>query len=69
MRLIDADVLVDGFEDNYEFCEALNNTPTVPAVPLSVIEKIKARINKIDGWMMPDEALRIIDQCIKECDT
>ena len=28
-RLIDADVLADGFEDNYEFCEALNNTPTV----------------------------------------
>ena len=28
-RLIDADVLADSFEDNYEFCEALNNTPTV----------------------------------------
>ena len=28
-RLIDADTLVDGFEDNYEFCEALNATPTI----------------------------------------
>ena len=28
-RLIDADVLVDGMEDNYEFCEELNATPTV----------------------------------------
>ena len=28
-RLIDANVLADGFEDNYEFCGALNNTPTV----------------------------------------
>lgn len=28
-RLIDADVLADGFEDNYEFCEALNATPTL----------------------------------------
>ena len=28
-RLIDADVLTDGFEDNYEFCEAVNATPTV----------------------------------------
>ena len=28
-RLIDANTLVDGFEDNYEFCEALNATPTL----------------------------------------
>lgn len=28
-RLIDADTLVDGFEDNYEFCEAVNATPTI----------------------------------------
>lgn len=28
-RLIDADVLVDGFEDNYEFCEEVNATPTI----------------------------------------
>ena len=28
-RLIDADVLADGFEDNYEFCEAINATPTI----------------------------------------
>ena len=28
-RLIDADVLVDGMEDNYEFCEAVNSTPTI----------------------------------------
>lgn len=28
-RLIDADTLADGFEDNYEFCEALNATPTL----------------------------------------
>ncbi len=28
-RLIDADVLADGFEDNYEFCEEVNATPTV----------------------------------------
>lgn len=28
-RLIDANVLIDGFEDNYEFCEAVNATPTV----------------------------------------
>lgn len=28
-RLIDADVLVDGMEDNYEFCEAVNATPTI----------------------------------------
>lgn len=28
-RLIDADVLVDGFEDNYEFCEVVNATPTI----------------------------------------
>lgn len=28
-RLIDADVLVDGMEDDYEFCEALNATPTI----------------------------------------
>lgn len=29
VRLIDADTLVDGYEDNYEFCEALNATPTI----------------------------------------
>ena len=28
-RLIDADVLVSGFEDNYEFCEEVNATPTI----------------------------------------
>ena len=28
-RLIDTDVLVDGFEDNFEFCEVVNATPTV----------------------------------------
>lgn len=28
-RLIDADVLADGFEDNYEFCETINATPTI----------------------------------------
>lgn len=28
-RLIDADVLVDGMEDDYEFCEATNATPTI----------------------------------------
>ena len=28
-RLIDADVLVDGMEDDYEFCEAVNATPTI----------------------------------------
>ena len=28
-RLIDADVLVSGFEDNYDFCEEVNATPTI----------------------------------------
>lgn len=28
-RLIDTDVLVDGMEDDYEFCEAVNATPTI----------------------------------------
>lgn len=28
-RLIDADVLADGLEDDYEFCEAVNATPTI----------------------------------------
>lgn len=28
-RLIDADVLVDGMEDDYEFCKAVNATPTI----------------------------------------
>ena len=28
-RLIDADTLADGFEDNYEFCEVVNATPTI----------------------------------------
>jgi hypothetical protein len=28
-RLIDADVLADGLEDNYEFCEIVNATPTI----------------------------------------
>ena len=28
-RLIDADVLADEFEDNYEFCEVINATPTI----------------------------------------
>lgn len=28
-RLVDADVLAEGFEDNYEFCEVLNATPTI----------------------------------------
>ena len=28
-RLIDADVLADGFEDNFEFCEVVNATPTI----------------------------------------
>ena len=28
-RLIDADVLVDGMENDYEFCEAVNATPTI----------------------------------------
>ena len=28
-RLIDADVLVDGMEDDYEFCEAVNATQTI----------------------------------------
>ena len=28
-RLIDADVLVDGIEDDYEFCEVVNATPTI----------------------------------------
>ena len=28
-RLIDADILVDGMEDDYEFCEAVNATPTI----------------------------------------
>ena len=28
-RLIDVDVLVDGMEDDYEFCEAVNATPTI----------------------------------------
>ena len=28
-RLVDADVLVDGMEDDYEFCEAVNATPTI----------------------------------------
>jgi len=28
-RLIDADVLVDGIEDDYDFCEVVNATPTI----------------------------------------
>lgn len=28
-RLIDADVVIDGREDDYEFCEAVNATPTI----------------------------------------
>lgn len=28
-RLIDADVLVDGMEDDYEVCETVNATPTI----------------------------------------
>lgn len=28
-RLIDADVVADGFEDNYELCIAVNDTPTI----------------------------------------
>ena len=28
-RLIDADVLVDGMENDYEFCEVVNATPTI----------------------------------------
>lgn len=28
-RLIDADAVVDGFEDNYELCIAVNSTPTI----------------------------------------
>ena len=28
-RLIDADVVTDGFEDNYELCIAVNATPTI----------------------------------------
>ena len=28
-RLIDADVAVDGMEDDYEYCEAINATPTI----------------------------------------
>ena len=28
-RLIDADVLADGMEDDYEFCELVNSTPTI----------------------------------------
>lgn len=28
-RLIDADALADGMEDDYEFCEAVNATPTI----------------------------------------
>ena len=28
-RLIDADVLVDGMEDDYDFCEVVNATPTI----------------------------------------
>lgn len=28
-RLIDADVLVDGMEDDYELCELVNSTPTI----------------------------------------
>ena len=29
VRLIDADVLVDGMEDDYEFCEVVNATLTI----------------------------------------
>ena len=28
-RLIDADVVVDGMEENYELCIAVNDTPTI----------------------------------------
>ena len=28
-RLIDADIVADGFEDNYELCIAVNDTPTI----------------------------------------
>lgn len=42
-RLVDADVLADGFEDNYEFCEVVNATPTVEAIPKADYEaRLKA---------------------------
>jgi hypothetical protein len=42
-RLIDADALADGFEDNYEFCEVVNATPTVIEADMrkSIGEKIR----------------------------
>ena len=87
MRLIDSDKLWDSRFELYreisdkdfgKLARWLKKFPTEKAVPLSVIEKIKAEIEAMyevvdycDGTRRIDkyEVLAIIDQAIKECDT
>lgn len=86
MRLIDSDKLWDSRFELYreisdkdfgKLARWLKKFPTEKAVPLSVIEKIKAEIEisgrKFDAWnydmVEVSKVISIIDQAIKECDT
>ena len=64
----------------YEIADAIEDAPTVEAVPISVIEKIRTDINSLFadydveksctfGLIDFEHINNIIDQAIKECDT
>ena len=87
MRLIDSDKLWDSRFELYreisdkdfgKLARWLKKFPTEKAVPLSVIEKIKAEIKAKcvaydKGYTIQEvdfeDILNTIDQCVKECDT
>ena len=74
MRLIDADKLHPDRMTNKGTVaisqSQIAKAPTIEAVPLSVIEKIKAEFEEYeDCEITMEDALEIIDTAVKECDT
>ena len=66
MRLINADVLIDGYEENYEFCEAVNNTPTIPAIPMERIKQLREDVEqlKLVGYATVDGKRQIASRAV-----
>lgn len=54
------------YQVTYDFCRDIDEAPTVNAIPISVIEDIKAEIdNYISDFIATDIVLQIIDKHIR----
>lgn len=64
MRLIDADKLKehDFGDDYYVIKSEIDTEPTVQAIPIEVLDKIKAEISKLKGTFPNEYYLKIIDK-------